>query len=98
MKQWTRVRQKVLRDQQSKRSVMREEGLYWESLEKMLAYSRPPGTVSGLSRLIPGICGSPASTVQLEMRIVALIDEQGVFERINVSRTRPTTWPGSRFL
>ena len=43
MKQWTRVRQKVLRDKQSKRSVMREEGLHWESLEKMLAYSQPPG-------------------------------------------------------
>ena len=43
MKQWTRVRQKVLRDKQSKRSVMREEGLHWETLEKMLAYSRPPG-------------------------------------------------------
>ena len=43
MKQWTRVRQRVLRDKQSKRSVMREEGLHWETLEKMLAHSRPPG-------------------------------------------------------
>ena len=43
MKQWTRVRQRVLRDRQSKRSVMREEGLHWETLEKMLAHSRPPG-------------------------------------------------------
>ena len=43
MKQWTRVRHKVLRDKQSKRSVMREEGLHWETLEKMLAYSQPPG-------------------------------------------------------
>ncbi len=43
MKQWTRVRHKVLRDKQSKRSVMREEGLHWETLGKMLAYSQPPG-------------------------------------------------------
>ena len=43
MKQWTRVRQKVLREKQSKRSVMREEGLHWETLEKMLAHSQPPG-------------------------------------------------------
>ena len=43
MKQWTRVQHKVLRDKQSKRSVMREEGLHWETLGKMLAYSQPPG-------------------------------------------------------
>ena len=43
MKQCTRVRQRVLRDKQSKRSVMREEGLHWETLEKMLSHSRPPG-------------------------------------------------------
>ena len=31
MKQWTRVRQKVLREKQSKRSV--KEGLHWETSE-----------------------------------------------------------------
>ena len=43
MEQWARVRRKILVDGQSKRSVMSEEGLHWESLQKMLSYSRPPG-------------------------------------------------------
>jgi hypothetical protein len=43
MKQWERVRRKVLVDGQSKRSVMIEEGLHWETLQKMLSHSQPPG-------------------------------------------------------
>jgi len=43
MEQWARVRRKVLLDGQSKRSVMSEEGLHWETLQKMLAHPRPPG-------------------------------------------------------
>lgn len=43
MKQWARVRRKVLVDGQSKRSVMSEEGLHWETLQKMLAHPEPPG-------------------------------------------------------
>ena len=43
MEQWARVRRKVLVDKQSKRSVMSEEALHWETLEKMLAHSEPPG-------------------------------------------------------
>ena len=43
MDQWARVRRKLLVDGQSKRSVMSEEGLHWESLQKMLSHSRPPG-------------------------------------------------------
>ena len=43
MEQWARVRRKVLMDGRSKRSVMLEEGLHWETLVKMLAHSRPPG-------------------------------------------------------
>jgi len=43
MDQWARVRRKVLVDGRSKRSVMSEEGLHWETLQKMLAHSRPPG-------------------------------------------------------
>jgi len=33
----------VLIEGRSKRSVMAEEGLHWETLQKMLAHSRPPG-------------------------------------------------------
>jgi len=43
MEQWTRVRRKVMVEKRSKRSVMAEEGLHWETLSKMLAHSRPPG-------------------------------------------------------
>lgn len=43
IKQWARVRRKVLVDGQSKRSVMSEEGLHWETLQKMLAHPEPPG-------------------------------------------------------
>jgi len=43
MEQWARVRRKVLVEGQSKRSVMTAEGLHWETLQKMLSHSRPPG-------------------------------------------------------
>jgi transposase len=43
MDQWARVRRKILIEGRSKRSVMAEEGLHWETLQKMLAHSRPPG-------------------------------------------------------
>jgi len=43
MEQWARVRRKVLIEGRSKRSVMKEEGLHWETLQKMLSHSRPPG-------------------------------------------------------
>ena len=43
IEQWARVRRKVLVDGRSKRSVMSEEGLHWETLQKMLSQSQPPG-------------------------------------------------------
>jgi len=43
MEQWARVRRKVLVDGESKRSVMSAEGLHWETLQKMLGHSQPPG-------------------------------------------------------
>ena len=43
MEQWARVRRNVLIEGRSKRSVMKEEGLHWETLQKMLAHSSPPG-------------------------------------------------------
>lgn len=43
MEQWARVRRRVLVDKQSKRSVMSEEGLHWETLQRMLAHPEPPG-------------------------------------------------------
>ncbi len=43
LEKWARVRRKVLLDKQSKRSVMAEEGLHWDTLQKMLAHPEPPG-------------------------------------------------------
>ena len=43
IEQWARIRRKVLVDGRSKRSVMSEEGLHWETLQKILSHSRPPG-------------------------------------------------------
>ena len=43
MKQWTRVRKNILNEERSKRSVMKEESLHYETLERMLKHSHPPG-------------------------------------------------------
>lgn len=47
---WARVRRKVLVEGRSKRSVMSEEGLHWETLQKMLAHARPPGYRQSVKR------------------------------------------------
>jgi len=43
MEQWARVRRRVLVGRESKRKVMREEGLAWATLKKILGHSAPPG-------------------------------------------------------
>jgi hypothetical protein len=45
-----RVRRKVLVEGRSKRSVMAEEGLHWETLQKMLAHAAPPGYRQSVKR------------------------------------------------
>ena len=40
---WTKVRQDVSRGENSKREVLREEGIHWETLKKILTHSEPPG-------------------------------------------------------
>jgi transposase len=50
MEQWARVRRKILVEKQSKRSVMSEEALHWETLQKMLAHPQPPGNRRGAKR------------------------------------------------
>jgi len=47
---WARIRRKVLVEGLSKRSVMVEEGLHWETLQKMLAHARPPGYRQSVKR------------------------------------------------
>jgi hypothetical protein len=43
MERWTRIRLEVLRGEVSKREVLRREGIHWETLKKIEAYSEPPG-------------------------------------------------------
>lgn len=43
MDRWTQIRKKVLVEGVSKRQVMEEEGIHWETLQKILAHSQPPG-------------------------------------------------------
>jgi len=43
MDRWTEIRKKVLVEGVSKRQVMDEEGIHWETLKKILVHSQPPG-------------------------------------------------------
>jgi len=43
MEKWARVRRRVLIEGRSKRSVMTEEKIHWETLQKMLSHAQPPG-------------------------------------------------------
>jgi transposase len=40
---WTKIRLEVLRGERKKREILREEGIHWETLKKILKYSEPPG-------------------------------------------------------
>lgn len=43
MEQWATIRRKVLIDGVSKRQILRETGMHWQTLEKILTHSQPPG-------------------------------------------------------
>ncbi len=43
MEQWTEIRRRVLQEGESKRKILRETGMHWRTLEKILQHSRPPG-------------------------------------------------------
>jgi len=43
MEWWTEIRRKVLVEGVSKRRVLRRYGIHWETLEKVLGHSSPPG-------------------------------------------------------
>ena len=43
MKQWNEIRHRVLIQGVSKRQILRETGMHWTTLEKILTYSCPPG-------------------------------------------------------
>jgi transposase len=43
MGQWVDIRQRVLRDGVSKRQILRETGIHWTTLKKILEHPSPPG-------------------------------------------------------
>ena len=43
MKKWEEIRHRVLREGVSKRQILRDEGIHWRTLEKILENSAPPG-------------------------------------------------------
>ena len=43
MEQWATIRRRVLVECVSKRQILRETGMHWTTLEKILRHSRPPG-------------------------------------------------------
>jgi len=43
MEWWTKVRLEVSRGEKSKRGVLRDEGIGWATLKKVMEYSEPPG-------------------------------------------------------
>jgi len=43
MEQWLAIRRSVLRDGVSKRQILRETGMHWETLKKVLEHPSPPG-------------------------------------------------------
>jgi transposase len=42
MEQWLEIRKRVLREGVSKRQILRETGMHWTTLEKILQHSAPP--------------------------------------------------------
>jgi transposase len=43
MEQWFEIRRRVLREGVSKRQILRETGMHWETLKKILEHPNPPG-------------------------------------------------------
>ena len=43
MEDWTEIRRRVLVEGVSRRQILRETGMHWKTLQKMLAHSEPPG-------------------------------------------------------
>ena len=42
MDEWTKIRLRVINEGVSKRTILRETGMHWKTLEKILAHPAPP--------------------------------------------------------
>jgi hypothetical protein len=52
-KQWKEIRFQVLQEKVNKREVLRETGVHWMTLERVLQLSEPPGYRVKQERLKP---------------------------------------------
>ncbi|MGD0812482.1 MAG: IS21 family transposase, partial [Verrucomicrobiota bacterium] len=50
MEQWSEIRRRVLVEGVSRRQIIRETGMHWETLQKILTHSEPPGYRQGRPR------------------------------------------------
>jgi len=55
MQQWSEIRRRVLVEKVSKRQILRETGMHWRTLEKILLHSQPPEHCGGKGREKPKI-------------------------------------------
>ena len=76
MEWWTKVRLEVSRGEKSKRGVLRDEGIGWATLKKILEYPEPPGY--RLQEVRP----KPKIGLYLE-RIAQIIEEDKSLPRSN---------------
>jgi hypothetical protein len=53
MKKWKEIRFEVLREEKSKREILRREKIHWETLKKILENPEPPGYWLTQPRLKP---------------------------------------------
>lgn len=90
MEQWEQIRRRVLREGVSKRQILRETGIHWKTLEKMLSNSSPPGyrrtqerksILDVHSDWILGILDSDKSTHKKQRHTV-----KRIFERLQSER------------
>ena len=51
MEQWSEIRRRVLVEGVSQRQILRETGMHWETLQKILHHSEPPGYRQSQPRL-----------------------------------------------
>ena len=49
MEDWTDIRERVASGKVSKRAILRETGMHWLTLKKILTHSEPPVNVSNRS-------------------------------------------------
>jgi transposase len=55
MEQWSEIRRRVLVEGVSRRQVLRETGMHWRTLAKILGHSQPPGYRQGQVRPKPKV-------------------------------------------